>query len=331
MRSVRCLICLGIVFAGGLAARPQEKGPPPATDDELRQLQAATVAIIKYWERMVAKELRLRDRGASSDHNVYITRDGLALTRHELAVLKGEHAAACEQLRAAVRVRDEDLRLMQRLSSQAAGSAFEVGLAQIRLANARCRMAKLEKHPDEVARQLQTLIGFSVEEEKRLRPLTQKGAATAVQMSITRCQGVYARYRLALEEGRLKDALANLKLAVEARSELLTLAQKEHGHGYLVTDNVDYANALLLRARVRVAVLERNPERVRGLLRELVAVSDRFLHRIGVDTFPDPDIREGWAVRTRQAIAFDRYRLTLIDGDLDRVLDDPLGELEWLL
>jgi hypothetical protein len=64
------------------------------------------------------------------------------------------------------------------------------------------------------------------------------------------------------------------------------------------------------------------------LLRELVAASDRFLHRIGVDTFPDPDNREGWTLRTRQVIAYDRYRLTLVDRDLNRVLDVSFWELK---
>jgi hypothetical protein len=326
-----CLLCLAIFLAGGSAALSREEAPPWSSADELAQFKAATVAVINHWERMLAKELGLRNQYASSDSNVYFARDQLTLGRHKLALLKDEPAAAREQLRAAVRIREDELRRLQRMTSQGTVSAREVGLAQLRLANARFRLAELEGHPEEAIRQLRILIDLGATEEKRIRPLAQKGAATAVQLSIARCQGAYARYRLAREEGRSKEALENLKLTVEARSELFALAQKEHGHGYLVTDNVDYAHALLLRAQVRVAVLERNPERVRQLLRELVAVFDRFLHRIGVDTFPDPDVREGWTVRTRQAMAEDRYRLTLVDVDLDEVLDDPIWELEWLL
>jgi hypothetical protein len=124
MRWVRCLLCLVILFAGGRAAISREEEPPLSSPDELSQLRAATVTVINYWERMVAKELRLRDQSASSDQNVYLACDRLALARHELALLQEERAAACERLRAVIRIRDEELRRIQRQSSQAAASAF---------------------------------------------------------------------------------------------------------------------------------------------------------------------------------------------------------------
>jgi hypothetical protein len=132
-------------------------------------------------------------------------------------------------------------------------------------------------------------------------------------------------------QDRPKDALAELKQAVEARAELFAQSQKLRGRGYVASDDVDYTLALLLRSQVRVAVLEQNPDRARQQLRDLVAALDRFGQRITADHYPDPDSREAWTLGVKQAIAFDRYRLTLVDVELGLVLDDPFVELEWLL
>jgi hypothetical protein len=324
---------LGLVYllAAVPAALPRDGVPPLPRQDERNQLKAATIAVRTHWEKMLAKELRLRQQGASSEAYVNFARERLALARHDLAVVEEDPAAAGEQLAIVLGVREAELRRVQKLSPTAAASAGEIGYAQLRLASVRYHMAKLDGDAPEVVRQLRITIELGMNEAKRLQRLAPKGAASATQLSVVRGQIAYGRYRLAHEEGRSEDALAELGVLVEARAELLAQSKKLDMRRYVPPWDVDHAQALLLKARVRVAILERKPQRVFEQLRELAAVEERFWQRVRSDFFLEPDDREGWAVHIKRELALDRYRLTLGEQDLERVLDDPIGELEWLL
>src|SRR5262245_52697159 len=126
MRCVALVLCFVVLLAGRLPARSDDDKQLPASRDERSQLRTATVAVLNYWERMLANELGLREQGASCDASANFARETLALARHDLAVLDGNREAARKQMGVVLQSQQVELRRVQRLSSQGSSSAMEV-------------------------------------------------------------------------------------------------------------------------------------------------------------------------------------------------------------
>src|SRR5262249_9749322 len=153
---------------------------------------------------------------------------------------KGDRGVAAEQLRALVSVREEELRRVQALSTRSSASSLEVSLAQLRLANARYRLASREGQAKEAVEQLRALIELATYREKQLQRLLQSAATSSTQLCVVRCETAYGRYRVARVEGRADDARRELRDTVEARAELAAQSRKLHGSGNLAEDDVDF-------------------------------------------------------------------------------------------
>jgi hypothetical protein len=81
----------------------------PAAKQYRDQFLDQCLATVRFFEKELAKELRLRDMGATSAAAVDAAQIHLALARYDLANVEGRRQDAVEQLHRIIQIREDEL------------------------------------------------------------------------------------------------------------------------------------------------------------------------------------------------------------------------------
>ena len=321
---VAAAVSVGVLFGAPCPAGPPSDAPPPARK-ERGQFQAACVALVRACDGELAEQVKLLRAGAATEGEVDVVRLALAGARQELALVEGRPAAAVEQSRALVAIRERELDRLLKLPGRGDVGAVEALAARRQVANARRWLAREERSPGGAARHLREVIELCDAEVRALQTLARRGIAVPEEVDAGRRRLAYARYRLAREEGRAEGAAEQLRITVQLREQDLKRTRQVDDGTAEAAQDVDWHHVLLLEARQRQAVFAGDAPAAREHLGRRLAVLERMSRRQREVLPADRVLRASLEYQ----LALVRYQLALASEGVPLVDGDPLYELDY--
>jgi hypothetical protein len=323
--SIAFAAAVSLRAAGPLLAQPAAESTIQASK---RQWQAAAREFTSLLDQRLEKLTELQKRHAASDQEVDDWREGLALARREQALARNDPAAAREQLLALIEVRERSVTRAASLHQGDTKATSELNAARRRQANAKYQLAVADGRPEEQAAALRSIIELCEQEANRVDRLKAAGAASSTEADFANHRLAYARFRLYWEGGKMKEALAQLRIDIAVRQYLFDRLKKLYDDGYALRSEFSSARSVLLAGKVRLAVLEDKRDAARDGLREMISGLEETLRLIRIR----PQFVDEIAIADlKMMIAAEQFRLALVqdmDTPLGELLDNPMYELD---
>jgi hypothetical protein len=316
-------VALFTLLLAGLPRGPVARADAPPPDLERGRFLEACRAAVRYYDEELAKELSLQARGGTSAAAVGFARVNLAIARFNLADADGRPDLQAEQLRAITKVREDDLGRMDTLYRDRGVQAWHVDLARRRLAWPRYRLAQVEGRAEDAVAELKQIIRLCEGDVNRLAGVPGAGTVAASEVEVSRGRLAYARFRLAVAEGRPEDAVAQLRLAAESRGRDFDRLRRLARQGAMPEYVVNTAHLLWLKARVRLAIADQDPAAARADVARAIPLLERMYRQVETGG----EFEKWQRAWVTYELGYERHRLALVDAGQDVPLDDPIYEL----
>ena len=308
--------------------------PPPDVEaqiDRKRQESYAVLAgAVKLHEESLARELKLKQQGASSELDVNFRRQALTFLRHDLAMSNDDADDAREQTRAIIKLREANLERLTKLLAGGAVSAALIDSARRQVANAKYILATEEGETDEAIRHLKAIVAICQEELTRVESAAKAGSASAAEVGLIRGRMAYAHYLLNHEsDDESGKSVTHLRIVVAERENAASRMEKLLRAGAANRTAVAEAQHNRLWAKANLAIEEGDRAATRNILKQLVDATNENL--VFLKTRRDPGTPELVAV-TKAALADNELRLALSahpDTPLRSLLRKPIHELDY--
>jgi len=181
-----------------------------STNPETLRVEAKQ--IVGYWEQRLAGALRLQKEGLVSEGDVDKVRFELASSRHALGWMSNDHQQMRAQLAQIVKIRDAELKRIEKQSPKATRSIYETERAQRRLANAKAHLAWEDGRFGDACEDLQQIIRLSKADLQRLSEI-KKGAVVA-EVYLECARRYFTGVEVDLECARRRLAVAEYHLSL---------------------------------------------------------------------------------------------------------------------
>lgn len=306
-----CVLFVGLCTLSTVPAGEQQPPPPQggtkSLTEETGRRDKANAQLVKVCEDDLANQLKMKAAGATSETAVDEARMDLARARHDQALFAGNVDGCREQIRAIIDSRTRQLGRVEALQRDAASSTYDVGAARRRLAHARYRLAQLEGRSADAVKEMRAIARIREDELNFFSVLP--GVMAQAGLEAARYQLAYARYRLAVEEGRSDDATRELRTAV-AMWEKVRDRYAGLGPGTILPFEAEWSRVRVHVAGAHLATAQRDPARVREHLRQIVVVWEEIARRLAADPVArrsryEAEFELAW-YRTRLALAEER-------------------------